>query len=320
MSIYTLNAQVPQKALVEHFTNTNCGICASRNPGLYANYQKQTNVFYLSIHPSSPYASCLLSKQNKEANDARTKYYDVYGGTPVMLINGTEVNGNFGAPSIYTPYINKTSPASIQIEQQKLNNDLIVSKITIKTVASHTLGKLSLFVALAEDTVTYKGGNGEPKHFNVMRKSLTSPTGDAFTLPQTIGDSIVLNYSSTSNVVWDFSRIFTFAVLQESDTKKLVQAETISPKVVKFTTKTNDQVNEDNYKIYPNPVYNTLIFDLPNNESVSVTVLNFLGQIVIKQEVNSSSNSIDVAQLGEGNYILSIKTNKGRIFKKIIKI
>ncbi len=59
------NAQ-NQSVLVEHFTNTLCSICASRNPGFYQNLQSQQDVLHIAYHPSSPYAACVLNKQNRK--------------------------------------------------------------------------------------------------------------------------------------------------------------------------------------------------------------------------------------------------------------
>ena len=85
-------SQVPKKAVVEHFTNTNCSVCASRNPGFYTNLNMQTGVLNLAVHPSSPYPNCLLYQQNATANDARTNYYGIYGSTPRLVINGNVIS------------------------------------------------------------------------------------------------------------------------------------------------------------------------------------------------------------------------------------
>ena len=146
-------SQVPQKAVVEHFTNTNCGVCSSRNPGFYTNLNAQPNVLHLAVHPSAPYASCLLYQQNTVANNARTNYYGVFGSTPRLVINGNVISSsaNYSSPAIFTPYLGLTSPASIRIVQEKFATDSIRSTIIVKTEAVNTLGALSLFVALAED-------------------------------------------------------------------------------------------------------------------------------------------------------------------------
>lgn len=90
----SLFAQVPRNIIVEHFTNTKCSVCASRNPGFQTNLNAHPDVRQISIHPSSPYSTCLLSQQNTVDNDARTNYYGVYGGTPRLVINGTVISAS----------------------------------------------------------------------------------------------------------------------------------------------------------------------------------------------------------------------------------
>ena len=130
-------SQTLKKIMVEHFTNTNCSVCASRNPGFYTNFDTQSNAIHLAVHPSSPYPACLLSQQNQPENDQRTNYYGVYGGTPRLVINGDVISTsvNYSSASIFTPYLSQTSPASIRIEQQKFGTDSIVSTVIIKTTA-----------------------------------------------------------------------------------------------------------------------------------------------------------------------------------------
>ena len=263
-------SQVPQKAVVEHFTNTNCSACASRNPGFYTNLNNQTGVLHLAVHPSSPYPNCLLYQQNATANDARTNYYGVYGSTPRLVINGTVISGaaNYSSSAIFTPYLGLTSPASIRIVQEKFNTDSIRSTIIIKTEATNTLGALSLFVALAEDTVFYTGGNGETQHYDVFRKSLASTIGETINLPASVGDSIVFTFSSPSNPIWNFSRIFTMVILQETTSKSVVQVEAV-PASLGATTGINAS-SKLNFKIFPNPANKFITIQLGEIESATV--------------------------------------------------
>ncbi|MBA3283683.1 MAG: T9SS type A sorting domain-containing protein [Nitrosopumilus sp.] len=314
-------SQVPQKAVVEHFTNTNCSVCASRNPGFYTNLNAQTNVLHLAIHPSSPYPNCLLYQQNAAANDARTNYYGIYGSTPRLVINGTVISAssNYSSSALFNPYLGLTSPASIRIVQEKFSTDSIRSTIIIKTEATNTLGALSLFVSLAEDTVFYTGGNGEPLHFDVFRKSLTSNTGDAVTLPATVGDSVVFTFNSLSNPIWNFSRIFTLAILQETTSKNLVQAEAVPASAGVGTT----GINNNNYELYtsvfPNPSHNFITVQLGESESATVSINNLEGKIVMQKLISHIESQIDISALPNATYILSVKTDKGEYSQKIYK-
>ncbi|MCC6372113.1 MAG: T9SS type A sorting domain-containing protein [Bacteroidia bacterium] len=303
-------AQVPKKIMVEHFTNTKCSICASRNPGFYSNLNAQSNVVYLSIHPSSPYVGCLLYQQNPSENDARTNFYGIYGGTPRLVLNGSVISPtvNYSDNSLFTPYQQQTSPAQIKITQTKYGSDSIRARVVVKTVATHSLGALNLFIALAEDTVFYTGSNGEPKHFNVCRKTLSSTLGWAVTLPATIGDSVVISVKTSYNPVWNFSRINTLAILQESSNNNLVQCESYStqqiPMSVGENTKTTPLV------FYPNPGKGIFQFEAPFPSRIEIK--NYLGQIVLVKESVFGANVLDLSDYSNSLYIATLQVD-GRV-------
>jgi Secretion system C-terminal sorting domain len=304
-------AQVPKKTIVEHFTNTKCGVCASRNPGFYTNLSSQSGVLHLAIHPSSPYSGCLLYQQNNTENDARTNYYGVYGGTPRLVINGSVISSsaNYADNALFTPYLQQLSPASIKISQIKYGTDSIRSRIVIKTVANHTLGGLSLFVLLAEDTLNYTGSNGEPKHYDVFRKALSSTSGISVTLPSVIGDSLVFSGKATVQSFWNFSRINTMAILQETTNKALVQAAKYSTPTLSTTTGTDEFSNLPELRAYPNPGKGVFYFN--STITGQIEVRNALGQLVFAQQNWKETDSINLSGNSEGLYFLTVTDKNG---------
>ncbi len=314
-------SQVPKKIVVEHFTNTNCGNCSSRNPGFYTNLNSQTGVLHLAIHPSAPYASCLLYQQNATDNDARTNYYGIYGSTPRLVINGTVISSgaNYSNSSIFTPYQSLTSPVSIRIVQQKFGTDSIRSTVIIKTEAANSLTGLSLFVALAEDSVFYTGGNSEPIHFDVFRKSLSAVTGDAVTLATTVGDSVMYTFSSASNAVWNFSRIYSLVILQETATKNLVQAEAVSPLEGVVTTGISNNIKQIEASVFPNPTDNFLTVQFNEATHATITVTDIDGKLIMQKAISQNQFKLDISSLPKAIYLINIKTEKGEFNQKFIK-
>lgn len=308
-------SQVPKKVIVEHFTNTKCSICASRNPGFYINLKKHTEVIHLAIHPSSPYSACVLSMHNPVENDARTNYYGVYGGTPRLVIQGVVIASgvNYSSASIFTPYLGQTSPASIKIIQSKYGTDSIRSRIIIKTEATNSLGALNLFVALAEDTINYTGSNGEPSHYDVFRKSLTGANGISVTLPTNVGDSIVYTMSSVANPTWNFSRIFTLAILQEDTSKAVVQSQSV-------TASSND-ISSGISNPYPSNS-NITTFAIENGimvnqdifySTTSIIVYDIVGKIMLNKFLTTSSEKVILSNNKTGVYLYVIKSNNSII-------
>ena len=75
---------------------------------------------------------------------------------------------------------------------------------------------------------------------------------------------------------------------------------------------------EADIKVYPNPVKDNFRIETSNGlEIIQITVFNTLGQKVFQS--NSDFENISLARLNSGIYNLEIRTNKGKIDKKIIK-
>ena len=314
-------SQVPKKIVVEHFTNTKCSICASRNPGFYSNLTNQPGALHLAVHPSAPYSSCLLYQQNATANDERTNYYGVYGGTPRLVINGDVIptSANYASSAIFNPYQTLTSPASIRIDQVKNGVDSIRARVVIKTEASHSLGSLSLFVALAEDTIFYNGGNGEAEHYDVFRQSLSSTTGMTVNLPASTGDSLVYEFSAKTSSIWNYNRIYTLAILQETTSKSVVQAEAAMPDSGSGTLGIYTVSSPIAVKIFPNPTSGFLTIDSGEILNAELIIQGLDGRIVLHEVISGNKMRLDVSSLPTAVYLLTINTPNGEFSEKIFK-
>ncbi|MDX2172007.1 MAG: T9SS type A sorting domain-containing protein [Bacteroidota bacterium] len=313
----SINAQVPKKVIVEHFTNTKCSICASRNPGFYTNFNAQSGVIHLAIHPSSPYAACVLSQHNVTENDGRTNYYGIYGGTPRLVIQGVVISGSadYSNASLFTPYLAQTSPASIKIRQTKFGVDSIRSTVIIKTMATHTLTNLKLFVALAEDTVFYTGSNGEPKHYNVFRKSYTGTSGISITLPSVIGDSVVYTQSSPANVAWNFARMQTIAILQDGTSKAVVQSEAVDANsnfAIPTSINTNNIANST-ISVFFASEKNITVKQDKTTDNLDFVLYDISGRKLITKTIELPTETIDASSVSQGIYLYTIKSKNSVI-------
>ena len=86
-----LSAQTSVKkyVLLEHFTNSKCSVCASKNPAFFTLIDQYPNdVHHVSIHPSTPYSTCVFYQSNTTENEARADFYNI-PGTPRVAVNGT---------------------------------------------------------------------------------------------------------------------------------------------------------------------------------------------------------------------------------------
>lgn len=319
LSLSTSYAQVSKKMIVEHFTNTKCSICASRNPGFNTNLNANPQVQRISIHPSSPYATCYLSLQNTVENDARTNYYNVFGGTPKLVINGTAISTsqNYADAAMFNPFIAQSN-FTISIQQFAVGQDSIRSEITVKRIAAGApTGTASLFAGLVEDTVFGNGGNGESMHFNVLRRTLFSPQGQGINLPVNVGDSLVFTKTENFNNIWDTNRMRTVAILQDEVSKSVIQSELSS---------TNQQGNTTALKLYrmcnvqlfPNPAYQFVMVSLPETSAcVNYALFNQYGQLIQTNKIYNGQK-IPVAELANGIYFVHLSTENYTTTARII--
>ena len=312
-------AQVPINRIVEHFTNTKCSICAGRNPGLNSNLNQHPDVTRISIHPSSPYAACLLSQQNTIDNDARTNYYGVYGGTPRIVINGSVISGsaNYADTSIFTPFAG-LSAFTVNSSQIKYANDSIKSIVVVKRVASIApFGTASLFVGLVEDTINYTGSNGEPVHYNVLRRSVFAQQGIVINLPAVVGDSIVLEGTKTASSFWNFSRMKTVAILQNTSTKQLIQSGISTTASSSVSTGLNSLKDQIKIGIYPNPANDQITVKFPANEKVNFKIYNAIGNEVVSGQI-TGTEVINLNDLRTGVYFFIANTGNKKYSQRFI--
>ena len=311
--------EVERTIVVEHFTNSRCGICANRNPGFYNNLNNQTGVLHISFHPSSPYSNCILHQENPTENDARTNYYGVYGGTPRLVIQGNVISAgtNYGSASIFEPYQAQTTPVSIRIQQYKPAGEMTV-QVIITAEADNSIGNASLFLGAAEDVVFYNAPNGEDEHYDVFRSTFNSSVnGMAVAVPATAGESVVIDATISPDSDWDLERLYTMAILQETESKAVIQAAASSPTDNSPIVSTQDLALLA-AKVYPNPVKDQFTIQLPDHQEAQYVLRDATGRI-LRSGAFQFETQVDVQPIPAGAYWLEVTTAEAQAVKKIIK-
>jgi hypothetical protein len=294
--------QIPRTVVAEHFTNTYCSVCASRNPGLFTNLAAFPQVLHIAYYPSSPYPACPLSMHNASESDARTNYYGIYGSTPHLLISGTEVS-SFTPTSIYSSQLPVTTSFAVAAALTVKNTDSIAVRIVVKKVDTSSLTTLALYSAALEDTVFFTARNGETKHVNVFRSSFWGTTSLNVSAPVAVGDSSVYEKTIARKTTWNINRIYAVAILQQTN-KNIVQAAR-SANISDTTTAMNGMNTPTVAKVYPNPATNSLFIDGYTDVS-TVSVTDVSGRVIKQLIIDKSNNSIDISSLQSGSYILKL--------------
>lgn len=314
-----LSAQVERTIVVEHFTNSRCGICANRNPAFYTNLDNHPGILHLSVHPSAPYSNCVLHQHNPSENDARTNYYNVYGGTPRLVIQGDVISAgaNYGAATLFDPFEDQMSDVSISIYQTKADN-LLSTDVVIKAVADNDYGSAHLLLAAVEELVEYNAPNGENEHRDVFRKTLDGGAqGLAVDIPAVAGDSIVISASTMADSEWVFEEMYVMAILQDAATKEVYQAGASDPSDNTPLTNTEEIVALTGLKIFPNPAQERLQISLQDENRSTVSLLDGQGRRLL-QTVFQSQTELNIAALPAGLYWLEITTSQGTARQPVV--
>jgi len=307
--LHQAQAQTPRRVIIEHFTNTRCSICASKNPGFYTTiHGSYPDVLHIAYHPSAPYSACVFSQQNASENDARTNFYSLYGSTPRAAVQGKAIPAV--NPLVPTAAIDSTlnvfSPFELNISMSATASDSITVKAVITATDVHAYTNLNLCIAITEDTVFYNAPNGENIHYDVFRKQLFTGNGFSFSAPVNAGDSIVITGTILPNSAWMLSRINMTGMIQVPANKYIVQAARQTDiEAYSLPTAIHSNSKASGFQLFPNPASSEIYFS--DDQEKSIQIYNTTGQLVMAKK--SIIKILPVAALPEGLYYLRITAN-----------
>jgi len=85
-------------------------------------------------------------------------------------------------------------------------------------------------------------------------------------------------------------------------------------------TKLNENENDKDIFIYPNPASNLLVVELKKIiKPTTIELIDITGRLLFSKEINYVSEQIDISQFASGAYYLTITNSTSKITKKIIK-
>jgi hypothetical protein len=303
--------------LIEHFTNSNCSNCGSKNPAFYNLIdQYPADIHHISIHPPIPYSSCALYQANTTENSGRSNYYGIFG-TPSLVINGESQPLSTPLLTALTlqNYLGQTSPVRVQVSETFNGNtrNVNVKVHSLDVVPGSTY---KLYVAAVEKTLNYQGTNSETVHHDVFRDMVTDINGLDFT-PATVGQFAEFNFSYTLNANWNANEMYTLAWVQRPSNKEVLNSGTRFDPVVSASGEPATQ----SIRIQPNPVTEVASAWIGDDVARQVEVFAGNGQRV-SFDVESAQEgmvSIPAAELRPGIYYVKISGEKGVYVAKMVK-
>lgn len=303
--------------LIEHFTNSNCSNCGSRNPAFYNLInQYPADIHHISIHPPIPYSNCALYQANTTENSARSNYYGIFG-TPSLVINGE--SQPLSNPLLTTltlqNYLGQTSPVRVQVSETFNGNNRSVN-VKVHSLDPVPGSTYKLYAAAVEKTLNYQGGNSESVHHDVFRDMVTDINGEDFT-PAAVGQYAEFNFNYTLNANWNANEMYTLVWVQRPSNKEVLNSGTRFDPVVSATGEPAAQ----NIRILPNPVTDVATAQIGDDTARQIEVFAGNGQRV-SVDVDSAETgmvSIPTAEFRPGIYFVKISGEKGVYVAKMVK-
>jgi hypothetical protein len=303
-----LLAQVEKKVIIEHFTNTRCGICAGRNPAFFQTLEDYPQVLHVAYHPSAPYPDCIFHQHNPTANDDRTNFYGIYGGTPRVVIQGevVPVQSPLIKPEQIDDKLGQTSNYKMVLTVTALTNDTFKATLEITKVSGGNQAEsFDVAVGLAEETINYNAPNGENVHHNVFRRWLIKQT---VSLSQE-GEMQTLEKEYDIHPEWVVDEIYAYSIMQDPTSMEVLQTASSqeSPAFIGNTT-----VEEIRDLFYPNPASTVINIHQDYRERFRQAELySFVGNRIA---VFETAARMDISDLPDGMYFIVATDKQNRRF------
>lgn len=313
---------LPKKyVFLEHFTNTKCPICASKNPAFYDLIQNYPDdVRHLAVHPPVPYNSCKVYLANPSENVARSAVYGI-DGTPRVALNGTlqAVSTPLLQATALQAALGQTSPIAITVAESGIFPTKTAT-ITIHTYGAVPAGNYKLFAAVADRTVDYASPNGEKVHHDVFRAMLPNINGEAISLPAVGGSaSYTYSYTFTAPGGWtsNYDSLYVLAFVQDATTKEVLNTGTRFDPVF---TGTDEAAAPQAVRIAPNPATSEAWADLPGASVDRVEVYSIGGRLLRRLDERQDERArVPVDGLSAGMYVLRLVGAEGIFVGKVVK-
>ena len=227
IGIGVLNAQNQRTVVLECFTSTTCGPCASANPALDNLINNNTDkLIAIKYHVNWPAAGDPMNLHNPGDVSSKVSFYSI-NAVPYSVGDGTWI-GN--SSSVSQSLVNQWAAVESPIEMRMTHyfnaaQDTMFVVVMGKATTAINSNNLKLNISVIEKTMEYAtapGSNGERIFHNVMKKLLPSAAGTSVAAMEA-GDYFAYKYSWALANVMNISELTAVAWLQDSNTKQMIQ-------------------------------------------------------------------------------------------------
>ena len=310
----TKTTQIPTgstsfKPLIEKFTSSTCGPCASYNNATFNPYYtaQNQNFNYIAYQMDWPGTGDIYYTAE---GAVRRDYYGVTAITSLWIDGGEYSTGN--SQATLTTHVNTeaTKPGyfGLTANRNLSGNNAVVNY----TITPYLTGSFVLHAAVIEKLTNQNvGSNGETSFKHVMMKMVPNASGT--TINTTAGTPISgqITASLANTFIEENSDLEVIVFIQNATTREIMQS-----------FKATDALSlEDNalakVKLYPNPASNNIRFT--NIQEATIMITDVTGKVVLQTEGVDENSIINVSNLNSGIYLVNIKNESMNETIKFVK-
>ena len=301
-----------KKPLLEKFTASTCGPCASFNINSFNSFYTANNSEFSLIcyHLNFPNGG---DPYYIAAAGTRRQVYSV-SGVPDLVINSINVAPGF-VPST-TQLNTKYNQAKTEVGYFTINAAHQISGTTITGSANimpFLTGAYKLYVVVIEkQTVNNTGSNGETSFKHVMMKMFPDANGQTI---NTVANTMInapFTIDMAGTFVEDINDLQVVIFVQPTSLNSVLQSAYSTEGILN----TNNLDAVAKVKLYPNP--STGIVSISSNDTVDFTLIDVLGKTVFTKKAVANNDQIDLSNLAKGVYLVKLQSEKGTSTQKLI--
>ncbi|MBK9285240.1 MAG: choice-of-anchor J domain-containing protein [Sphingobacteriaceae bacterium] len=333
-TIYVASQTTLRNALIEEFTSSTCGPCASLNqtfdPLLNSNNPNtggRVNLIKNQVNWPSPGNDPSYNSHSA----ARVTFYDITGA-PTAITNGITEMNNHNQAEID---VAKNAPAFANITASlSLSGGVLSGSADITPfVGIPSASPLRIHQVILQDFYNYPGASTSQKnYYHIMRKMLPDANGTAFTPVDGTVQTVNFTHNVTSAATpaqgsfdfWSgtFIKYEYVVFVQDQISNDVLQSGSAF-----YQTPNGIVTFEKDNKIgvYPNPAKDYalvgILLDAPS--SVDITIMDITGKVVYNNkgaqvDMGSSEIKINTSEFASGTYNILVNTKEGLLKEKLV--
>jgi hypothetical protein len=298
------------KPLIEKFTSSTCGPCASYNASTFNPYYtaQNQNFNYIAYQMNWPGSG---DTYYTAEGGVRRDYYGVSAITS-LWIDGAEYSTT-NSQAALTTHVNNEN-AKLGYFGLTANRNLSGGNAVVNyNITPYLTGSFVLHAAVIEKITTVNvGSNGETSFKHVMMKMVPNASGTIINTTAGTPISGQISASLAGTNIEENSDLEVVVFLQNAATREIMQ----SYKATDATMSLEDNALAK-VKLYPNPASNNIRFT--NIQEATIMITDVTGKVVLQTEGVDENSLINVSNLNSGIYLVNIKNESMNETIKFVK-